>query len=242
MVDDGAYLFLPSPVADGEPGTDITVPLPGAPSGVPVRLELGERVLWRGHTGLSEHLYSDAMDRHAVRWTLPAGADVVVTDRRIAYAGAGGPGSLYLASADRHPSRAVGHVRWHWPYHLYVCPGGSPEQPSRLLLVCGAAQAPGKPALVMAGGDLAGLPAVDALANTIRRAVATFRLDRAGQIGITPIHAQALSRRLVGPTFANRLGGPQQAVNLPGALLYGFRTANEYRLAAAMTVAGLRAS
>lgn len=239
MVDDGAYFFLPSPVAEDEPGA----PLPGAP----VRLELGERILWRGRTDLAEHRYTETMDRHAVRWTLPGGADVVVTDRRIAYASAGG--SLYHASADHRPGRAVGHIRWHWPYHLYVCPGrlGGPEAPAdrqatRLLLVCGAAQAGGKPVLVLSGGDLADLPAADALANTIRRAVAAFRLDRAAAIGINPVHAQALSRRLVGPAFANRLGGPPQAVNLPGALLYGFLTADEYRLAAAMTVAGLRAS
>jgi hypothetical protein len=279
MISNGAYFFLPSPVSGEEPGTDITQALPGEdPGSAPVRLELGERILWRGHTNLAEHLYTDTMDGHTVRWTLPGLADVVVTDRRIGYASADGPGALYVASANRRPSRAVGHIRWHWPYHLYVCPGrlGSPAarpggsdpddlpagvtgpevdapgggrpagpahpQATRLLLVCGAPQAGGKPALVLFGGDLADLPAADALANTIRRAVAAFRLERAAQLGLTPVHAQALSRRLIGPDFANRLGGRAQAVTLPGALLYGFMTPAEYRMAAALTVAGLRAS
>jgi hypothetical protein len=260
MVDDGTFFFLPSAVPEEEPGTEITHPLPGSP----VRLELGERVIWRGRADLAEHLYSETMDRHSIRWTLPNPADIVVTDRRIAYASVDGPGTLYLASATHRPNQAVGHIRWHWPYHLYVCPGqsspataGGPgegaqrggraaglvhQQATRVLLVCGAAQAGGKPVLVLSGGDLDTVTAADALANVIRRAVAGYRLDNAAAIGLSPLHAQALSRRLVGPAFANRLDGPPQAVNLPGALLFGFRNSNEYRLAAAMTVAGLRAS
>jgi hypothetical protein len=51
----------------------------------PIRLAPGETVLWRGRVWLAEHVYTDAMDDYRVRWALPAPADLIVTDRRLAY-------------------------------------------------------------------------------------------------------------------------------------------------------------
>lgn len=170
--------------------------------------ESGERVMWRGRAGVAEY----AVDRAASlpRWTLPESTQVLVTDRR----------AVYAYTSDRDRTISSGELRWPFPQHLRLQPGGRPGEPgaavSQIQLVCGSADG-SFPALVFAGGDLRGAGEIDRLANVLRVAIARFRVDSADRLGLTANQARALSRLLIGPEFSAYPGGEGRTVSLAGA-------------------------
>ncbi|GIJ47683.1 hypothetical protein Val02_45690 [Virgisporangium aliadipatigenens] len=192
-----------------------------------IALEPGETILWQGRAEIAEYRYSEGMDRHDVRWTLPAACDVTVTDRRLAFTCRRGlavtpPDGAWRAAlrlarsvTRRRRTLSAGQVRWQWPSRLYVKRGV-------LLLVMGAYRVNGLPTLALSGWRTDPQP----VANTIRAAVARYRLDNAETLGVDPAEAAALRERIDAPVFA---AGSSQASNLPGPLLFGFLDAAEYR-------------
>lgn len=64
-----------------------------------LRLRPGERLLWRGRTGVAEYRFNDAMTDHDVRWRLGTPADVVVTDQRLAFVSVAATGDAPTAPA-----------------------------------------------------------------------------------------------------------------------------------------------
>jgi hypothetical protein len=195
-------------------------------------LQGGERVLWQGRAGVAEY----AFDRAAALpgWTLPESTEIVVTDRRVRYAHvpqrpAGGPDVEEVSG---------GELRWLWPQHVRVQPGRRDGRggaaTTQVQLVCGTADG-AWPALVFAGGDLATVADADRLANTLRRAIAQFRLDNAGKLELSTPQARMLSRLLIGPEFSNYQGGPGQTASLPGALPVTRRPAGKPRPERAVT-------
>jgi hypothetical protein len=193
-----------------------------------VLLAPDEQVLWQGRAGVSEYRYSEGMDRHDVRWTLPTPADILVTDRRLAYTcrkwdiGTTEPAVTLRHMVDRARAArrrrgivATGQVRWQWPSRLYVKRG-------ILLIVLGAYRMKGLPALVLSGCQAD----PQQVANTIRAAVARYRLARTGALAIEAAEANALRERIAAPVFST---GLSQASNLPGPLLFGYLTAEEYQ-------------
>jgi hypothetical protein len=231
-----SYFLRPSPA---------TVPSRGRASTGPIDLDAGEQVLWHGRAGVAEHLYSETMDCSIVRWVLPSSTEVVVTDRRLAYVqGIRPPATLPPRSWPPYPApgRAVGRhrarvdermsggVHWQWPDHLHVRPGNPPRfgpdgvrsaQPTQVRLVCRTGPTGGHPTLVLSGGDLVTVEHADRLANLLRRVIAQFRLEHVDASTLSATQSRALARRLIGPEFANHLGGASQAVSLPGALPLG---------------------
>lgn len=183
------------------PRPDVFGPLPG-----------GERLVWRGRCAVAEYAFDEAAS--LPRWTLPETTEVLVTDRRIAYA---------HATSDHPDEREItsGDLMWLWPQHLRVQPGarsqGRAAAAAQLQLVC-AGPDDTFPALVFAGGDLRTVGDADRLANLIRHAIARFRLDNTGKLGLTAPQARVLSRLLIGPEFTNFQGGEGQTVSILGAL------------------------
>jgi hypothetical protein len=168
-------------------------------------LDGGERILWRGRCAVAEYAFDEASS--LPRWTLPEETDVVVTDRRVRYV---------HDSEDTHSS---GELFWLWPQHLRVQPGnretGRNGTVTQIQLVCKGPEGT-FPALVFAGGELSGITAADHLANTMRQAIARFRVENADLIGVPAVHARMLSRLVIGPEFSNHLGGKGQTVTLLG--------------------------
>jgi hypothetical protein len=173
-------------------------------------LQGGERVMWRGRCGVAEYAFDQAASMP--RWTLPESTDVLVTDRRVIYAHTPKDG-------DRVRS---GELRWLWPQHIRVQPGARSDNrgaaATQIQLVCGGADGT-FPALVFAGGDLATVGDADRVANTVRQAIARFRIDNATQLDLDPNQTRMLSRALIGPEFRNHQGGEGQTVSVIGALL-----------------------
>ena len=180
------------------PATDVFGPLQG-----------GERVMWRGRCGVAEY----AFDKPASlpHWTLPETTQVLVTDQRV----------LYSHATDGSGEVTSGELRWLWPQHLRVQPGARSRDrgaaATQIQLVCGGADG-SYPALVFAGGDLATVADADRMANTIRQAIARFRVDNADKLGLAPGQSRMLSRMLMGPEFRNHQGGEGQTVTIMGAL------------------------
>jgi hypothetical protein len=174
-------------------GTDTFGPLHG-----------GERVMWRGQCGVAEYAFHEA--ESLPLWTLPEDTEVLVTDQRVRFSTAGA---------------GAGEVRWLWPQHLRVQPGSRSTDrgaaATQVQLVCAGADG-GWPALVLAGGDLTSVAKADHLANTVRQAIARFRVDNADKLGLTTPQARMLSRLLMAPEFRNHQGGDGQTVSLLGAL------------------------
>jgi hypothetical protein len=168
-------------------------------------LDGGERVLWRGRCAVAEYAFDEASS--LPRWTLPEGTDVVVTDRRVRY--------VY----DDENTRSSGELFWLWPQHLRVQPGnretGRNGTVTQIQLVCKGPEGT-FPALVFAGGELSKISAADHLANTMRQAIARFRVENADLIGVPAVQARMLSRQVIGPEFSNHLGGQGQTVTLLG--------------------------
>ncbi|MBM2621109.1 translation initiation factor 2 [Actinoplanes sp. LDG1-06] len=164
-----------------------------------------ERILWSGHTAVAEYAFDEPAS--LPRWTLPEETEVVVTDQRVLYRGPG--------AADS------GELRWPWPQHLRVQPGnrdtGRQATVTQIQLVC-AGPGGSFPALVFAGGDLATVSDADRLANTLRQAIARYRVENATELGIAAQQVRMLSRLVIGPEFNNFQGGEGQTVSLIGAV------------------------
>jgi hypothetical protein len=248
---------------------------PGAPAngsdlaaeGGLIVLHAGERILWHGRSGVSEYAADEGGTK--ARWSLPASTEVLITDRRVAYAhpvrppAASAPrmwppyrtlsptvvpvpGRAPEESAAPEESLASGELRWLWPQELRVRPGtpargpGREATPTQVLLVCGTAVG-SRPTLVLSGGELTSVTGADRVANLLRRSIAQFRLDNARTLELSTPRARMLSRLLIGPEFADHLGGPGQTVPLPAALLMARpgRVAPAADLAARLAAAGL---
>ncbi|BCJ42769.1 hypothetical protein GCM10010168_04900 [Actinoplanes ianthinogenes] len=170
-------------------------------------LDSGERVLWHGRCAVAEYAFDEASS--LPRWTLPEGAEVLVTDRRVRY-----------TYADEN-TLSNGELFWLWPQHLRVQPGnrdvGRNATVTQIQLVC-TGPAGSYPALVFAGGDLATVGDADKLANVLRQAIARFRVENATEIGVAPAHARMLAKLVIGPEFTNYQGGEGQTVTLLGAV------------------------
>ncbi|MCY1140637.1 translation initiation factor 2 [Actinoplanes sp. Pm04-4] len=168
-------------------------------------LGAGERVLWSGHCAVAEYAFDEPAS--LPRWTLPEETEVVITDQRALYLGPG--------SAD------TGELRWPWPQHLRVQPGsrdsGRQATVTQIQLVCGGPNG-SFPALVFAGGDLATVRDADRVANLLRQAIARYRVENAGELGIAAPQVRMLSRLVIGPEFNNFQGGEGQTVSLIGAV------------------------
>jgi hypothetical protein len=168
-------------------------------------LDGGERVLWRGHCAVAEYAFDEASS--LPRWTLPEQTDVIVTDRRVRYV------------HDDEDTHSSGELFWLWPQHLRVQPGnretGRNGTVTQIQLVCKGPEGT-FPALVFAGGELSKISAADHLANTMRQAIARFRVENADLIGVPAVQSRMLSRLVIGPEFSNHLGGQGQTVTLLG--------------------------
>ncbi|MGX6605857.1 hypothetical protein ACWKSP_27575 [Micromonosporaceae bacterium Da 78-11] len=164
----------------------------------------GERVLWSGHCAVAEYAFDEPAS--LPRWTLAEETEVVVTEERVVFA--------------NFAAQAVGELRWPWPQHLRVQPGnrdtGRSATVTQIQLVCSG---PGGsfPALVFAGGDLTTVGDADRLANTLRQAIARYRVEHATELGVPTQQARMLSRLVIGPEFNNYQGGEGQTVSLLGA-------------------------
>lgn len=101
-------------------------------------LDSDERVLWQGRVELAGYLLGRTVDDSTLSWKLPRPADVVVTDRRLAYVcagwdldgapAAGRAGPRHLSRTGRGGGRvATGQVRWQWPARLHLRPGAGPR-------------------------------------------------------------------------------------------------------------------
>ncbi|MCA2213392.1 translation initiation factor 2 [Jidongwangia harbinensis] len=175
-----------------------------SPTGSSGALHGAERVMWRGHCGVAEYGFHEPDSLPL--WTLPESTEVLVTDQRVRFSCAG---------------TGAGELRWLWPQHLRLQPG-SPSTDrgtaaTQVQLVCAGTDG-GWPALVLAGGDLTSVAEADHLANTVRQAIARFRVDNADKLGLTIPQARMLSRLLMAPEFRNHQGGDGQTVSLLGAL------------------------
>lgn len=168
-------------------------------------LDGGERLLWRGRCAVAEYAFDEASS--LPRWTLPEETDVIVTDRRVRY------------THSTETAHRSGELFWLWPQHLRVQPGnretGRNGTVTQIQLVCKGVEGT-FPALVFAGGELTRINAADHLANTMRQAIARFRVENADLIGVPPIQARMLSRLVIGPEFSNHLGGQGQTVTMLG--------------------------
>ncbi|BEL11486.1 hypothetical protein Q0Z83_096770 [Actinoplanes sichuanensis] len=168
-------------------------------------LDGGERVLWRGRCAVAEYAFDEASS--LPRWTLPEETDVIVTDRRVRYV------------HDSESTHSSGELFWLWPQHLRVQPGnretGRNGTVTQIQLVCKGPEGT-FPALVFAGGELSKISAADHLANTMRQAIARFRVENADLIGVPAVQARMLSRLVIGPEFSNHLGGQGQTVTMLG--------------------------
>jgi hypothetical protein len=233
-------------------------PREGRPDGLIAPLA-DERVLWQGCASVAEQgAESDA----PMRWSLPPATQIVVTDRRIAYAHPVRPTPATPRDADAlvwppYPTLsptgvpaepdavARGEVRWLWPHELRVRPGvsrapGRDAQPTQVLVVCETAGGE-RPTLVLSGGDLTAVTDADRLANVLRRSIAEFRLDNARTLDLSVAHARMLSRLLIGPEFTGHLGGPGRTVSLAAGLWMARpgRTAPAAELAARLAGTGI---
>ncbi|XVU24625.1 hypothetical protein ACQPZJ_46680 [Actinoplanes sp. CA-054009] len=186
----------------------VAAPTSAAPAGSSLRDSIQsatERVLWSGKCAVAEYAFDEPASMP--RWTLPEETEVVVTEERVLY---------------RDPvTLSTGELRWPWPQHLRVQPGsrdaGRSGTVTQIQLVCAGPQN-SFPALVFAGGDLAAVGDADRLANTLRQAIARYRVEHAIELGIPVLQARMLSRLVIGPEFNNFQGGDGQTVTLIGAV------------------------
>ncbi|MEV4349585.1 translation initiation factor 2, partial [Actinoplanes sp. NPDC049596] len=162
-------------------------------------------MLWSGQCAVAEYAFDEPASMP--RWTLPEETEVVVTEERVVY---------------RDPvTQSTGELRWPWPQHLRVQPGnrdaGRSATVTQIQLVCAGPHG-SFPALVFAGGDLTAVSDADRLANTLRQAIARYRVEHAGELGIPVLQTRMLSRLVIGPEFNNFQGGDGQTVTLIGAV------------------------
>ncbi|MEV0879881.1 hypothetical protein AB0I85_18870 [Micromonospora echinofusca] len=190
-------------------------------------VEAGERVLARRRLHASGHLLGPTEARQ--RWTLPEPVAVTVTDRRIAYAGAGpqlalvggaGAGARHRRGA-RLPGLISGQIRWQWPSRLELLAAehGEHGEHARMLVVCDALRTIQQPALGFTG------PAgqIVELTRLVRRAVAGFRLTHPELVDLSPPERDVLAVRAgAGP------GAGETRITLPGSLPVEFQSREDY--------------
>ncbi|HEX5205985.1 MAG TPA: translation initiation factor 2 [Actinoplanes sp.] len=165
----------------------------------------GSRVLWTGRCAVAEYAFEEPSS--LPRWTLPEETEVVVTEDRVVYRDV--------------TTGATGELLWPFPQHLRVQPGnrdtGRSATVTQIQLVC-AGSGGSFPALVFAGGDLSTVGDADRLANVLRQAIARYRVEHAGDLGIPAPQTRMLSRLVIGPEFHNYQGGEGQTVSLLGSV------------------------
>ena len=221
-----------------------------------IRLGEGETVLWRGQARIAEYLFTEEFDDFDRLWELPEAADVVVTSERIAFICArwavgggwksGGTAPLTTmtlnaaskikAAAKRKGVVAVGHCRWEWPALVQVQPGDSISRRSRrarqpmILLASNAPLREGYHVLRLSGPGLSSSEAVEAVANTIVQALASYRLARTEVLGLDARELGKLSELAASRAFTVAEAGASQLLRLPGLLLVGVMARAEYDL------------
>ncbi|MFY1688306.1 hypothetical protein [Plantactinospora sp. WMMB782] len=207
-------------------------------------LDTDERVLWRDRVEVAGYLLAPDAGPDELAWSLPRPAEVTVTDRRLTYVCGDchiGPAPApRLAARHRRPVGPVGtgvvtgQIRWQWPAGLRIlaagndprtAPGGTDE---RLLVVCDAVRAVGRPALALSGGPLDSPQSVRRLATVIRRAVAGFRLANPAMVELAPPEWDALLTRAGLALHADALADPRRGVDLPGSLPVEFAHRDDY--------------
>ncbi|GIG90771.1 hypothetical protein [Plantactinospora endophytica] len=207
-------------------------------------LDTDERVLWRDRVDVAGYLLAADAGPDELAWALPRPAEVTVTDRRLAFVcvdcqlgPAPGPQGDPRHRRRTGPlgSRVVtGQIRWQWPAGLRIlptCTGPDAAQGSadeRLLVVCDAVRATGRPALALSGGPLDSPQSVRRLATVIRRAVAGFRLANPAMVELAPPEWDALLTRAGLALFADALADPRRGVDLPGSLPVEFAHRDDY--------------
>ncbi|GAA3766346.1 hypothetical protein GCM10022225_60870 [Plantactinospora mayteni] len=207
-------------------------------------LDTDERVLWRDRVEVAGYLLAPDAGPDELAWALPQPAEVIVTDRRLCYVCLDchlGP-APGLQADSRHRRRTgpagsrvvTGQIRWQWPAGLRVLSAGTgPETDpgtagERLLVVCDAVRATGRPALALSGGPLDSPQRVRRLATVIRRAVAGFRLANPAMVELAPPEWDALLSRAGLALHADALADPRRGVDLPGSLPVEFAHRDDY--------------
>ncbi|GIF76712.1 hypothetical protein [Asanoa siamensis] len=230
--------FFIQPYRFDDPTADETGPLLDRQRAVV--LEPGEQVSWRGQVNVTGYLIGTPGGAAERRWTLPRYADVLITDRRLAYvcddwdlARVGAPRHRSVATfgPPRPPRRpalgggtrvATGQVLWQWPWRLHLLPAPGPQG---VLVVCDSMRSNRRPALMLSGG-VAG-DGRD-LALTIRRSIAKFRLNNPDIVELSPRDRDALQLRADSALLLDELTDPQRGVALPGGLPVEFVNRDDY--------------
>jgi hypothetical protein len=202
-----------------------------------VVIESDEQILWRGQVNLAGYLIGNRSVQAERRWTLPRCADVVVTDRRLAYVcddwdlvrvGATRPVGV---RPGRRPALgagnriATGQVLWQWPVRLHLMPAPGPQG---VLVVCDSMRETRRPALALAGGAAGRADDARRLAVLIRRAVARFRLANPDVVELSPRERDALKARSGRALYLDELADPLRGVGLPGGLPVEFMSRDDY--------------
>ncbi|MGX7676633.1 hypothetical protein [Plantactinospora sp. DSM 117369] len=207
-------------------------------------LDTDERVLWRDRVEVAGYLLNPGVGPDELAWSLPRPAEVTVTDRRLTYVCVDchiGP-APGLQADPRHRRRTgpvssrvvTGQIRWQWPAGLRILSAGTgldadPDATGeRLLVVCDAVRATGRPALALSGGPLDSPQRVRRLATVIRRAVARFRLANPAMVELAPPEWDALLTRAGLALHADALADPRRGVDLPGSLPVEFAHRDDY--------------
>jgi hypothetical protein len=204
-----------------------------------VILDDDEDVLWEGRAALAGYLIGHRSAHAERRWTLPRHADVVVTDRRLAYvcedwdlrAGPRPAGAVPVRPLRRRPALgsgsriAAGQVLWQWPCRLHMMPAPGPQG---VLVVCDSMRSDRRPALSLSGGDAGPEAEARDLAFVIRRAVARFRLANPDVLEVSPRERDTLQARAGLGLSLDELADPLRGVGLPGALPVEFVHRDDY--------------
>jgi hypothetical protein len=200
-------------------------------------LEPDEQVRWRGEANLAGYLIGNRSVQAERRWTLPGRADVVVTDRRLAYVcddwdlARVGMSRPVGVRPGRRPALgsgtriATGQILWQWPVRLHLMPAPGPQG---VLVVCDSMRATRRPALALAGGAAGRTDDARRLAVLIRRAVAAFRLANPHVVELSPRERDALKARSGRALHLEELTDPLRGVGLPGGLPVEFVSRDDY--------------
>ena len=224
-----------------------------------VLLAPDETVLWRGKANVSEYLYTDEFDDYDQLWELPEPADLLITNKRIAFlcerwtVGGGwrshgtapvttallNAASKMRAAAQRRGVVMVGHCRWEWPARITVWPGAPAgrkqraQAPSILLAAKAGPPNKGYNTLRFSGPALASAAAVEAAGNAILRGLVSYRLSHASALGLDERELQRLSELDRERPFTVAESRSSQGFGLPGLLFIGIMACSEYECAPA---------
>lgn len=234
------FFIKPYRFDDPFPADDCTTPILDGHRAVV--LELDERVLWRGQVGIAGFLIGNRSVQAERRWTLPRHADLIVTDRRLAYVcedwglvrvvgprqPRGLDGALRLRRRPTGTGQtrvAAGQILWQWPCRLHLLPAPGPQG---VLIVCDSMRSTRRPGLALSGGAAGHAGDARGLAIAIRRSVADFRLANPEVIELSPRERDALALRSSSAPFLDELTDPLRGVGLPGALPVEFVSRDDY--------------